>query len=126
MAARMAATGVDDARRLRAHRRRGSGSEGGEIVNAPFLDVTSRFGGGGLTGTVPDLLRWPTAAFGGKLLSSKWIDEMLTPFTSKSGRYTGLGDGDTYYTLGWMVQPVNGSFAAFAAGSQKGTETLVD
>jgi CubicO group peptidase (beta-lactamase class C family) len=118
-------TGMDDVRRLLPNRVRGYEIDGGETVNAPFLDVSSRFGGGGLTGTAPDLLRWPAAAFGGKILSPKWIDEMLRPFTSKSGRFTGIGDADIYYTLGWMVQPVNGSFAPFAAGSQKGTETLV-
>jgi CubicO group peptidase (beta-lactamase class C family)/tetratricopeptide (TPR) repeat protein len=118
-------TRMDDVRGLVPNRVRGYDFDGNEIVNAPFLDVSSRFGGGGLTGTVPDLLRWPTAAFAGKILSPKWIDEMLRPFTSKSGRFTGLGDGDTFYTLGWMVQPVNGSFAAFAAGSQKGTEAMV-
>jgi tetratricopeptide (TPR) repeat protein len=97
----------------------------GEVKNAPFIDVSSRFGGGGLTGTVPDLLRWARAALAGKVVSAKWVDEMLRPFTSKSGRYTGLGDGDTYYTLGWMVQPVNGGFSVTASGSQKGTETLL-
>jgi CubicO group peptidase (beta-lactamase class C family) len=118
-------TGLDDVRRIWPNRVRGYEVDRGEWVNAPFLDVSSRFGGGGLTGTVPDLLRWPSAAFAGKILSPKWVDEMLRPFTSKSGRFTGLGDGETYYTLGWMVQPVNGAFAAVAAGSQKGTETLV-
>jgi CubicO group peptidase (beta-lactamase class C family) len=118
-------TRMDDVRALIPNRVRGYDIEGGQLLNSPLIDVSSRFGGGGLIGAVPDLLRWPTAAFGGKILSPKWIDEMLKPFTSKSGRFTGLGDGDTYYTLGWMVQPVNGGFAAFAAGSQKGTETLV-
>ncbi|HKG14380.1 MAG TPA: serine hydrolase domain-containing protein [Pyrinomonadaceae bacterium] len=119
-------TRMDDVRALVPNRVRGYElDDKGETVNAPFLDVSSRFGGGGLTGTVPDLLRWPPAAFAGKILSPKWVDEMLKPFTSKSGRFTGLGDGDTYYTLGWMLQPVNGVFAAFAAGSQKGTETIV-
>jgi CubicO group peptidase (beta-lactamase class C family) len=118
-------TAMDDVIELVPHRVRGYDLVGGEVKNAPFIDVSSRFGGGGLTGTVPDLLRWARAAFAGKIVSPKWIDEMLKPFTSKSGRYTGLGDGDAYYTLGWMVQPVNGSFAVFAAGSQKGTETLV-
>lgn len=118
-------TRMDDVIELVPHRVRGYDLVGGEVKNAPFIDVSSRFGGGGLTGTVPDLLRWARAAFAGKIVSPKWVDEMLKPFTSKSGRYTGLGDGDAYYTLGWMVQPVNGSFAVFAAGSQKGTETLV-
>src|SRR5215213_1263494 len=118
-------TGMDDVVNLVPNRVRGYELVNGEIKNAPFLDVSSRFAGGGLTGTVPDLLRWARAALAGKVVSPKWIDEMLKPFTSKSGRYTGVGDGDTYYTLGWMVQPVNGSFSVMAAGSQKGTETLV-
>jgi CubicO group peptidase (beta-lactamase class C family) len=118
-------TGMDDVRRIWPNRVRGYEVDRGEWVNAPFLDVSSRFGGGGLTSTVPDLLRWPTAAFAGKILSPKWIDEMVRPFTSKPGRFTGLGDGDTYYTLGWMVLPVNGSYVLHAAGSQKGTETIL-
>ena len=121
----MKSTGMDDVISLVPNRVRGYELVGGEIKNAPFLDVSSRFGGGGLTSTVPDLLRWARVALSGKIVSAKWIDEMLKPFTSKPGRYTGLGDGDTYYTLGWMVQPVNGSFAIFAGGSQKGTEALL-
>jgi CubicO group peptidase (beta-lactamase class C family) len=118
-------TRLDDVRGLVPNRVRGYDLADGEIKNAPFIDVSSRFGGGGLTGTVPDLLRWGRAAFSGKIVSPKWIDEMLKPFTSKSGRYTGLGDGDTYYTLGWMVMPVNGSLALHAQGSQKGTDTYL-
>lgn len=118
-------TGMDDVIALVPNRVRGYELVGGELKNAPFIDVSSRFGGGGLTGTVPDLLRWARAALSGKIVSERWIGEMLKPFTSKSGRYTGLGDGDTYYTLGWMVQPVNGNFAIFAGGSQKGTEALL-
>jgi CubicO group peptidase (beta-lactamase class C family) len=121
----MKETGTDDVIALVPNRVRGYELVGGEVKNAPFLNVSSRFAGGGLTGTVPDLLRWARAALSGKIVSAKWVDEMLKPFTSKSGRYTGIGDGDVYYTLGWMVTPVNGSFAIFAGGSQKGTETLV-
>jgi CubicO group peptidase (beta-lactamase class C family) len=118
-------TGMDDVIALVPNRVRGYELVGGEIKNAPFIDVSSRFGGGGLTSTVPDLLRWARVALSGKIVSAKWIEEMLRPFTSKPGRYTGLGDGDIYYTLGWMVRPINGSFSVFAGGSQKGTETLL-
>jgi CubicO group peptidase (beta-lactamase class C family) len=118
-------TRMDDVVALVPNRVRGYDLVGGEIVNAPFINVSSRFAGGGLTGTVPDLLRWARAALAGKIVSPKWIDEMLKPYTSKPGRYTGLGDGDVYYTLGWMVRPINGSFSVFAGGSQKGTETLL-
>jgi CubicO group peptidase (beta-lactamase class C family) len=118
-------TRVDDVIALVPNRVRGYELVGGEVRNAPFLDVSSRFGGGGLTGTVPDLLRWARAAFSGRIVSAKWVEEMLRPFTSKSGRYTGLGDGDVYYTLGWLIEPVNGRFLLRAEGSQKGTETLL-
>jgi len=118
-------TRMDDVRGLVPNRVRGYDLADGTVKNAPFVNVSSRFAGGGATGTVPDLLRWARAAFDGKLLSPRWVSEMLKPFTSKSGRYTGLGDGDVYYALGWMVQPVNGSLALRAEGSQKGTDTLL-
>jgi CubicO group peptidase (beta-lactamase class C family) len=118
-------TRLDDVRSLVPNRVRGYDLADGELKNAPFIDVSSRFGGGGLSGTVPDLLRWGRAAFAGKVLSPKWVETMLEPFTSKSGRYTGLGDGDVYYALGWMVMPVNGRLALRAEGSQAGTDTLL-
>jgi CubicO group peptidase (beta-lactamase class C family) len=118
-------TRMDDVRSLVPNRVRGYDLADGEVKNAPFVNVSSRFAGGGLTGTVPDLLRWARAAFAGKLVSPKWIDEMLKPFVTKSGRYTGLGDGDEYYALGWIVKPVNGSFSVHNEGSQKGTATAV-
>ncbi|MFL6334452.1 MAG: serine hydrolase domain-containing protein [Pyrinomonadaceae bacterium] len=121
----MKETRMDDVRGLIPNRVRGYDLADGEIKNAPFVNVSSRFGGGGLTGTVPDLLRWARAAFAGEIVSPKWIDEMLKPYTSKSGRYTGFGDADMYYTLGWMVVPVNGQLALHAQGSQKGTDVYL-
>jgi len=93
-------TRMDDVRSLVPNRVRGYDLADGEIKNAPFIDVSSRFGGGGATGTVPDLLRWARAAFAGKIVSPKWIDEMLRPFTSKSGRFTGLGEKDEAFS--WL------------------------
>ena len=118
-------TRSDDVRSLVPNRVRGYDLADGEVKNAPFVNVSSRFAGGGLSGTVPDLLRWARAAFAGKIVSPKWIEEMLKPFTSKSGRFTGTGDGDEYYALGWIVKPVNGSFSVHNEGSQKGTATAV-
>ena len=118
-------THMDDVRALVPHRVRGYDLADGEVKNAPFVNVSSRWAGGGATGTVPDLLRWARAAFAGKVVSPKWVDEMLEPFVSKSGRYTGLGDGDEYYALGWIVKPVNGSLSVHNEGSQKGTATAV-
>jgi CubicO group peptidase (beta-lactamase class C family) len=118
-------TRMDDVRGLVPNRVRGYDLADGEVKNAPFVNVSTRFAGGGATGTVPDLLRWARAAFAGKIVSPKWIDEMLKPFVTKSGRFTGLGDGDEYYALGWIVKPVGGGFSVHNEGSQKGTATAV-
>ncbi|HJR07824.1 MAG TPA: serine hydrolase [Pyrinomonadaceae bacterium] len=118
-------TRVDNVRDIVANRVRGYDLSSGELKNAPFIDVSSRFGGGGATGTVPDLLRWARGILSGKIVSGKWIEEMLTPVATKSGRWSGLGDGDEYYTLGWIIKPINGNFSMRNEGSQKGTDTAV-
>lgn len=97
----------------------------GEIRNAPYLDVSARFGGGGAIGTVPDLLRWAQGVESGRILSKQSLDLMFTPVATKGGRYAGLGDGDWYYTLGWLVFPVNGHFVMYNDGGQTGTNTMV-
>lgn len=118
-------TRIDDVRGLVPHRVRGYDLADGEIKNAPFVDVSSRRGGGGATGTVPDLLRWARGAFAGKVLTPKWTEEMLTPVQTKAGRWVGNGDGDDYYALGWIIKPYNGSLGIRNEGSQKGTDTAV-
>ncbi len=118
-------TRIDSVRDLTPNRVRGYDLSSGEVKNAPFVDVSSRFGGGGATGTVPDLLRWTRGILAGKVLSSKWADEMLKPVATKDGRWSGLGDGEEFYTLGWIIKPVNGNFSMRNEGSQKGTNTAV-
>lgn len=115
-------TRIDDVRGLVPNRVRGYDVADGEVKNAPFINVSSRIGAGGVTSTVPDLLLWARAIITGKVVSSKWHAEIFTPVTTKAGRWSGIGDADEYYTLGWMVRPVNGNFMVSHGGSQKGTE----
>lgn len=121
----MKETRIDSVRDLVPNRVRGYDLSSGEVKNAPFVDVSSRFGGGGATGTVPDLLRWARGALTGKVLSRKWTEEMLKPVATKAGRWAGLGDGEEFYTLGWIIKPVNGVLSVRNEGSQKGTDTAV-
>ena len=114
-------TRIDDLRGLVPNRVRGYDLADGELKNAPFINVSSRIGGGGVTSTVPDMLRWAGALIEQKIVSPKWHQEMLRPATTTSGRWSGIGDADAYYTLGWMVRPANGNFVAEHGGSQKGT-----
>lgn len=118
-------TRMDSVSELIPNRVRGYGLVNGEVRNAQFIDVSSRFGGGGMTGTVPDLLRWPKGVLSGKVISKESAAEMLKPVATKGGRYSGLNDGDWYYTLGWLVFPLNGNYVIQHSGSQKGTDTAL-
>ncbi|HKP45690.1 MAG TPA: serine hydrolase, partial [Pyrinomonadaceae bacterium] len=97
----------------------------GEIKIAPFIDVSSRFGGGGAIGTVPDMLRWAHNIERSGILSRSSFELMMTPVANKGGRYVGLDDGAWYYTLGWLVFPVNGQYVYYNDGGQTGTNTMV-
>lgn len=116
-------TRIDDVRGIVPNRVRGYDLADGEIKNAPFINVSSRFGGGGVTSTVPDLLRWAQFFLSGKVVSPKWYEEILTPVATRGGRWSGPGDGAEYYTLGWMIRPMNGNYVISHHGSQKGTES---
>ena len=115
-------TRIDDVRGIVSNRVRGYDLADGEVKNAPFINVSSRIGGGGVTSTAPDLLRWAQAVIDQKVVSPKSHEEMLRPVTTTGGRWSGIGDADEYYTLGWMVRPLNGNFVINHGGSQKGTE----
>ena len=117
-------TRIDDVRGIVSNRVRGYDLADGEIKNAPFINVSSRIGGGGVTSTAPDLLRWAQTVIDQKVVSQKSHEEMLRPVTTTGGRWSGIGDADEYYTLGWMVRPLNGNFVIHHAGSQKGTEAV--
>jgi CubicO group peptidase (beta-lactamase class C family) len=53
--------------------------------NAPYLDMSIPFAAGGLYSTTGDLLRWERALFGGKILSSASLEQMMTPFKQNYG-----------------------------------------
>lgn len=77
----------------------------GKWVNAPFVDLTNKYAGGGITSTVEDLARWHIAYARGRLLQSETIAEMYRPRTLEDGSKHGYG-------LSWRVQEVelpNGS-----------------
>ncbi len=118
-------TRMDNVRELIPNRVRGYELVNGEIQNARFMDVSSRFGGGGALGTVPDLLKWARTVDSGGVLSKESRDLMYTPVANKGGRYVGLGDGEWYYALGWLVFPVNGQMALWNDGGQIGTNTAI-
>ncbi|HEV2764021.1 MAG TPA: serine hydrolase domain-containing protein [Pyrinomonadaceae bacterium] len=121
----MTATHLDDPGSIVPNRVRGYELSDGKVRNAPFVDVSTRFGGGGATGTVPDVLRFAQGLRDGRLLKSKEIlAEMYAPAVDRGGRFMDYEDGWDY-SLGWFVTSRNGRFALHHDGGQKGTATAL-
>jgi CubicO group peptidase (beta-lactamase class C family) len=69
----------------------------GPIVNAPFVDNSYKWPGGGYLSTTEDLARWGAAMIEGKLLRRVTRDLLWSPMTTRDGKSTGYG-------IGWTVR----------------------
>ena len=121
----MSDTRMNSERELIANRVRGYIVENGQVKNIPFIDVSSRFGGGGGIGSVPDLMKWARGVDAGKMLAKESVELMYTPVATTGGRWIGISDGEWYYTLGWMQFPLNGQCVLWNDGGQIGTNTAL-
>ncbi len=100
------------------NRIRGYRIEGGFLKNSEYVDVSSRFAGGGTRSTVLDLIKYARGIMDGKLLSERRQREMFTSMATRGGSLTGYG-------MGWSVQPWKGHFQVFHSGSQPETRTYL-
>jgi len=89
---------------------------GGELQHSEFVNISSRFAGGGLRSTVVDLLKYARAIIDGKILKETTWRKMFSPMALSNGLLTGYG-------MGWQVQPWDGHFAVGHSGSQPETRT---
>jgi CubicO group peptidase (beta-lactamase class C family) len=90
----------------------------GELQHSEFVNISSRFAGGGLRSTVVDLLRYARAVIDGKILKDTTWKKMFSPMALSSGLLTGYG-------MGWQVLPWDGHFAAGHSGAQPETRTQI-
>lgn len=90
----------------------------GEIKNSEFVDMSSRFAGGGTRSTVVDLLKFVKGLREGKAISKESLERMFTSMVTKEGEITGYG-------YGWFVRPLNGHFFVYHTGSQQETRTFL-
>lgn len=114
----MNATRMDDMRAIIPNRVRGYELAGGKLRLAEYVDVSSRFAGGGTRSTVIDMISFVRALAAGKVLRAETLDLMWTTQVTRDARPTGYG-------LGWDVNPVAGRFRVFHDGSQPETETYL-
>jgi Flp pilus assembly protein TadD len=90
----------------------------GELKNSEFVDISSRFAGGGTRSTVPDLLKFARGFMDGRLLPPAMQNAMVTSLATRDGRLTDYG-------LGWGTTPAGGRFAVSHSGGQQETRTLL-
>ena len=97
--ANMENTMMDDPIAIVPNRVRGYFKNGSKIENGEYLDISSRFGAGGVRSTVQDIVKMGIALKNGKILKPETVELMLEP----------LGEqGWNEYALGISVRPFLG------------------
>lgn len=111
-------TRLDDPTDVIPNRVRGYRLLDGQVKNSEFVDISSRFGGGGTRSTVPDLLKYAKGISDGRLLSNEGMLTMATSMATRDGRLTNYG-------MGWETRPFNGRYLLVHSGGQQETVTLL-
>ena len=78
-------TGYDNPLKIIKNRAAGYTRQGGEIINASYMDMSVPYAAGALYSTTEDLLRWDQALYTENLVSRKSLDEIFTPLKSEYG-----------------------------------------
>ena len=91
---------------------------GGVLKPSRFLDVSSRFGGGGTRATVGDMLGFGRAVLAHTLVSRETMGRMQASMATRDGRLTDYG-------MGFATYPLRGHYLVAHAGGQNETTTLL-
>ncbi|RKH29654.1 serine hydrolase [Corallococcus praedator] len=91
---------------------------GGALKPSRFLDVTSRFAGGGTRATVEDLLGFARAVLDDALVTRETMGRMQATMVTRDGRITDYG-------MGFATYPLRGHYIVAHAGGQPETTTLL-
>lgn len=111
-------TRMDDPLEVIPNRVRGYQLVNGQVKNSEFIDISSRFGGGGARSTVPDMLKFAKGVMDQKLLKPETWDSMTASMSTKAGRLTNYG-------MGWETTPYSGRYMLVHSGGQQETRTLL-
>ncbi len=92
----------------------------GSVVNAPYVDNSYKWAGGGFISTPEDLVRFGFAHIGSEFLKPETIEELWTPQATNDGQSTGYG-------IGWGAALEDGRFtrASHGGGSVGGTTSFM-
>jgi CubicO group peptidase (beta-lactamase class C family) len=99
--ASLASTKVDQ--QLEVVRGRASGYQRttvpGQFANGPLIDISFTFAVGNIRSTLPDLARWWTALYDGRIVSAQSLREMSTTAKLSNGQPTGGSWGSYGYGM---------------------------
>lgn len=87
-------TGYDDPLRIINNRASGYTKQGGQYLNAAYMDMSVPGAAGAMYSTTGDLLLWDQSLYTEQLVSKKSLDEMFTP--NKNGYGYGWGIGNRF------------------------------
>ncbi len=91
--------------------------DSGRLVNAPYVDNSYKWAGGGFLSTPSDLVRFGFGMLDAKVLQKKTVDLLWTPLHLASGKSTGYG-------LGWVVDTADGERVISHSGGSVGGTTM--
>jgi CubicO group peptidase (beta-lactamase class C family) len=100
--------------RVRPYRRSGDG----RLVNAPFVDNSNKWAGGGYLSTASDLVRYGSAWLDPGFLKPATVRSMWTSQRTAGGEETGYG-------IGWSVGDVDGGRQVWHTGGAVGGSTIL-
>ena len=93
-------------------------SEGGHLLNAPYVDNSNKWAGGGYLSTAEDMARYGSAYFDPSYLEPATVELLWTPQR--------LGDGSsTGYGIGWSRGEQDGLDAVWHTGGAMGGSTVL-
>jgi len=118
----MNSTGLEDWTAIQYGRARWYSTRDGDWINEPYVDLSNKYAGGGITSTVEDLCRLHIAYARGRLLRPRTIEQMYTGQPLADGSIGGYG-------LSWRVgeaQLPDGTSARMVqhSGGSVGANTL--
>jgi len=114
----MRTAALDDHRTRDKHHAVGYRPRHGQLVPSEFLDVSSRFAGGGTRASVEDLLGFGEALLQHRLVSAETARMMQLPMSTREGQLTDYG-------MGFATYPLRGHYMVAHAGGQPETTSLV-
>lgn len=91
---------------------------GGRVVNAPFVDNSNKWAGGGYLSTARDMARYGASYLDHRLLEPATVELLWTPQTTADGESTGYG-------IGWSQEVEEGVRTVWHTGGAMGGSTIL-